>query len=142
MTRRTRDDRGAVATELVVVIPALVIIIGLLVAGGRIWLARQGVQEAAASAARAASLARGAGEARQAAEGSAAANLDTQGLTCRPAQVVVDTRGYARAPGTEATVGVTVTCTITLADVAVPGLPGSMTLTTRATSALDTFRSR
>lgn len=130
------------ATELVVIVPALVIIIGLLVAGGRIWLAHQGVQEAAASAARAASLARGAGDARLAAEASAAANLDTQGLGCRPVGVAVDTTGFARAPGTSATVGVTVTCTITLADVAVPGLPGSMTMTTRATSALDTFRSR
>lgn len=142
--RRTgaHGERGAVAVELVVIIPSLVLIIGLLVAGGRIWLARQAVEGAAASAARSASLARSPGEARAAADESARSNLDTQGVRCAPVSVSTDVAGFAVVTGAPASVTSSISCTVSLADVAVPGLPGSMTLTGTASSALDTFRTR
>ena len=62
MTAR-RGERGSVTVELTLVVPALVLVLGLLVAGGRLWFARATVVEAAQSAARAASLARTAGAA-------------------------------------------------------------------------------
>ena len=63
-SRRLRlDERGAVAAELAMAVPALLLVLGLLVAGGRLWFARTTVVEAANTAARAASLARTGGEA-------------------------------------------------------------------------------
>ena len=56
--KRLRDQRGAAAVELTLLVPALLLTLGLLVAGGRPWFARTTVNEAAQTAARAASLAR------------------------------------------------------------------------------------
>ena len=44
--------------------------------------------------------------------------------------------------GTAAVIAVTVTCTVSMADLAIPGLPGSHTLTGHATSPIDNYRSR
>ena len=55
MTRR-RDERGAVAMELVVLVPMLMMVLGVMTAGWRLWTARTQVSDAAAAAARAATL--------------------------------------------------------------------------------------
>ncbi len=123
-------------------VPVLVIVLGLLVAGGRLWFARSTVVEAAESAARSASLARSAGEA--ASSGRRAANrvLATDGLTCGGAAVTVGTSGFGVPVGTPATITATVRCRVPFADLALPGMPGSITVTGRAISALDTYRAR
>ena len=54
--------------------------------------------------------------------------------------VRVDTEGFAAPAGTPAAVTVDVACTVDLSDVAVPGLPGSRTLTDSAVSPLDPAR--
>ena len=63
LRRVAADQRGSVAVEVALLAPALVLVLGLLVAGGRLWFARTTVVEAAQASARAASLARGPGEA-------------------------------------------------------------------------------
>ena len=55
-----RNQRGAATVELTLLVPALLLVVGLLVAGGRLWFARTTVNEAAQTAARAASLSRSA----------------------------------------------------------------------------------
>lgn len=141
MTAR-RCDRGAVAVELALVVPALVLVLGLLVAGGRLWFARTTVVEAAQSAARAASLARSAEGAG--AEGRAAgqASLGTAGLVCSATSVQVETAAFAVPVGTPATIRSTVGCTVSLGDIVLPGLPGAIRLTGQGAAALDTYRSR
>ena len=141
MTRRPAS-RGSVTVELTLVVPALVLVLGLLVAGGRLWFARSTVVEAAQSAARAASLARSAGTAG--AEGRAAgqASLRTAGLVCSSTTVQVGTAAFAVPVGTPATVRATVSCTVPLGDVVLPGLPGSIQLDGEGAAALDTYRSR
>jgi hypothetical protein len=57
--------------EITLLVPALVVFLGLLIAGGRLWFARTAVIEAAQTSARAASLARTAALAT--AEGQSAA---------------------------------------------------------------------
>ncbi len=52
-TRIKPDERGSASVELTVMVPALVLMLGLIVAGGRVWFARTTVNEAAHSAARA-----------------------------------------------------------------------------------------
>ena len=52
---------------------------------------------------------------------------------------------YRSAPGVPATVTVTVSCTVSFADLRAPGLPGvpaGKAVTARFTSPLDTYRSR
>ena len=138
----SRAERGSVTVELTLVVPALVLVLGLLVAGGRLWFARATVVEAAQSAARAASLARTAGEAGADGRAAGQASLSTAGLVCSATSVQVETTAFAVPVGTPATVRSTVGCTVPLGDVVLPGLPGSIRLTGDGAAALDTYRSR
>ena len=49
--RPSAPRRGSVSVELAVLVPALMLVLGLLVAGGRIWFAKTTVNEAAHTAA-------------------------------------------------------------------------------------------
>ena len=142
MRSSPRSSRGSVSVELALVVPALVLVLGLLVAGGRLWFARTSVAESAHSAARAGSLARSAAAA--ASEGAAAgrASLATAGLRCATTSVQVETAAFAVPVGTPATVRATVACTVPLADVLLPGLPGAVDLQGPGAAALETYRSR
>ncbi len=142
MSLPARDERGAATVELVVIVPALIIMLGLLIAGGRIWFAKSTVAQAAQSASRAASLARTAGEAGVAGRDAARSSLATGGLRCVDESASIDTGAFAVSVGVPATVSATVNCTVTFSDVLLPGLPGSMTLTGTEGSALDTYRTR
>ena len=137
-----RDERGAAATELALLVPGFMLLLALMVAGGRIWLARSAVSEAAAAGARAATLQRSAGEAEVAAGRVIDANLASASLVCVDRTVSVDTTGFAKAPGIPAVVTVSVSCTVALSDVLLPGMPGNVSASAVGSSALDTFRGR
>jgi Flp pilus assembly protein TadG len=137
-----RDQRGAASVELVILVPALMIMLGLLVAGGRLWFARAAVVEASESTARAASLARSAGEARAAGHRAADRVLATEGLRCGGDSVSVDTSAFGIPVGTPATLTATVTCRVPFADLSIPGMPGSITVRSVGAAALDTYRAR
>lgn len=139
---RARSDRGSLVLEFAVLAPGMVLIISLLIVTGRVALAGQSVAQAADEAARAASLARTQSEAARAAGDTSTASLRQQSLQCVSSSVTVDTSGYARPAGTAASVAATVTCVVRLSDVAIPGLPGSHTVTATASSPLDTYRER
>jgi len=72
---------------------------------------------------------------------SAQAALSQDGLDCSPA-VTVNTAGFGVPVGQPAQVSATVTCTVPLGDLIVPGMPGSRTLRAFFTSPLDPFRAR
>lgn len=137
-----RDDRGSTALETVIVAPALLLLIGLLVFAGRVTLAQQAVDAASMDAVRAASIARSAGSAAGDARAAATNTLANKNLRCGSTSVSVDTSGFSTPVGTPASTTVTVRCTVDLGDIALPGIPGSRTLTARANSPLDTFRER
>jgi Flp pilus assembly protein TadG len=137
-----RSSRGSVSVELALVVPALVLVLGLLVAGGRLWFARTSVTEAAQTAARAGSLARSAAAASGDGEAAGRASLDTAGLRCAATSVQVETAAFAVPVGSPATVRASVRCTVPLGDVLLPGLPGVVVLQGRGAAALDTYRSR
>lgn len=132
---------GSATLELVVLAPALLALVLLVVAAGRVAAAGAQVDGAARDASRAASLERTATAARAAARDTAAASLAGQRLTCRSMTVRV-TGSFAAPPGTPAAVRTSVGCTVALGDVALPGLPGVKTLTADYTSVLDTYRGR
>jgi len=143
LLRRFRGgERGSVSLELVVLTPGLLLVIGLLIYGGRLELAKQSIQSAASQAAREASIARTQPLANSTAAAAANRSLAEQGLDCLNATVSVDTSGFASPVGTPATITAEVTCVIRLSDLSVPGLPGSKTVTATADSPLDTYRER
>lgn len=136
-----RDERGAAAVELALIFPVLVLLLGVVVGGARVWLARSAVEQLAAGGARAASLERTPREAVAAAEKLVRSHTSS-GLRCAELGVDVDAAGLAKPVGTPAEVTVQVTCTVGLGDVLVPGWPGTLAVQAAATSAVDTYRGR
>ncbi|HYI55558.1 MAG TPA: TadE family protein [Microlunatus sp.] len=137
-----RDQRGAASVELVILVPVLALMLGLLIAGGRLWFARATVVEASQSAARAASLARSTGEAQDAGRRAAHRVLATDGLSCAADAVSVDTSAFDVPVGTPATVTAAITCRVPFADLSLPGMPGSIAVRGTGGAALDTYRAR
>lgn len=137
-----RSERGSASVELAVLIPGLVILLGLMVAGGRLWFARSTVEEAAYSSARAASLARTAAQA--AADGHTAGQqaLATDGLECGQETIDISTTGFQVEVGRPASISAHIRCTVMFSDVLLPGMPGSLVVEASSSSALDTYRSR
>lgn len=134
-------DRGSLTLEAVIVAPVLLMFLALIIAAGRIMIAGGSIEAAARDAARQASIARDPATARSNAMSSAQAALQQEGLRCKP-QVSVDTSGFARPIGTQASVLVQVRCTVALSDLVVVGMPGSHTLSASFRSPIDPFRGR
>ena len=135
-------ERGSATLELAILAPVLLLLLGLVVLAGRVQVAAGAVEHAAMSAAREASLARTVDGARATASSAAARELDGQDIRCAASSVTVDTAGFGAPLGQSATVSATLICTVSFADLAIPGLPGSRTLTSTATSPIDRFRAR
>jgi hypothetical protein len=134
-------QRGSSALELAVLAPVLLGMVGLVIAAGRTSIAQGSVDAAARDAARQASIALTPAAARTAGIASARAELRADGIDCRPV-VRVRTAGFGVPPGQPASVWATVTCTVPLSELALPGLPGHRTLTATFSSPLDVYRSR
>ncbi|MEU6429677.1 TadE/TadG family type IV pilus assembly protein [Microbispora sp. NPDC046973] len=134
-------ERGSMALETAIIAPALVAVLLMVVGLGRVTLAYGAIDAAARDAARQASIARNPTAARSAALSSARAALDREGLACSPS-VTVDTTGFSTPLGRPAVVVARVTCDVDLADLAVPGVPGSKRLTSSFSSPIDPHRAR
>jgi Flp pilus assembly protein TadG len=139
--RHTHPERGSAVIEAVIGVPAFMLFVLLIVFAGRVAIAHQGVQSAAADAARSASIARTQGEAQTAGDTAAATSLANQHVNCTATTVNVDTTGFASPVGTSAKVNVIVTCQVNLSDL-LPGVPGTKTITATMSSPLDTYRER
>ncbi|WP_331718390.1 pilus assembly protein (plasmid) [Streptomyces sp. NBC_01544] len=142
LARALRRDRGSYAVETAVLAPAVIALLLLMIAFGRVIDADGAVDSAARAAARAASLERDAGSAQNKAQAAAARSLEGEGITCRTSSVTVDTAGYSLDIGVDANVTASIACTADLSDIGLPGLPGSKTLRASWTSPIDTFRGR
>ena len=132
--------RGAIAIELVLVAPAVVFLLLLGVAGGRLSGAQALVDDAAVSGARAASLAPGPAEALGAAQAMVTTALQQSGANCVDFDAQNDVSLTTNPPGFQAggTVTVTVTC-----DFANSGLslPINNSVTESSTAPIDPYRS-
>lgn len=140
--RPSRVDRGSVTLELAILTPALILVLGLLVLAGRVQVAASAVEHAAAAGARAASLARTIDAAHTAATEAVGRELAAAGIACATTSVTVDVVGLTAPLGDPASVTVTASCTVSMADLAVPGLPGTRTLSGQALSPIDRYRTR
>ncbi|MFH5824713.1 TadE/TadG family type IV pilus assembly protein [Georgenia sp. AZ-5] len=135
-------ENGAAAIEAAIGVPAFMLFIGLIIFAGRVAITHQTVQTAADAAARSASLARTAAQADADAHEAAQVSLANQGLRCAGVDVSIDTSAFANAIGTPGDVTVTIACHVDLADLAVPGIPGSHTVGSTMSSPLDVWRTR
>ncbi len=139
---KLRDDRGSAGLEIAILAPALVALLVLLAAAGRLGLAGNAVESAASAAAREASLARSAVEAQAAAEDMARISMNQSGVECTTLSVNIDASGLSAPIGTTGRVSATVSCTVALSDAAMVGLPGTRILTGNAVSPVDAYRER
>ncbi|NKQ51990.1 pilus assembly protein [Amycolatopsis sp. K13G38] len=136
--RRWWSDAGSVSVEAAVLVPAVVLVGLLIVAGARTSSAQQAVDNAATAGARAASIARGPAAAQQAGGAVARERLGREGITCRDSSVSVDASQIAL--GRAGQVRVRVTCRVPLSDLALP-IPGDTRVTGAFTSPADPYRS-
>ncbi|WP_406349365.1 pilus assembly protein [Streptomyces sp. NBC_00144] len=139
---RRRGERGSVALTTAIFAPAVLALLVLLIAAGRIRLAQGEADSAARDAARTASLERDPGAGEAAARSAAQSSLSNSGLHCRQISVSLNTDGLAAPLGQAATVTATVSCTAPLSDIAMPGIGGSKELKSTMTSVVDTWRAR
>jgi Flp pilus assembly protein TadG len=140
--RLGRRDDGSAALETVILAPPMLAFIAMAIIGMRIQISGGSIEGAAHDAARAASISRTSGEAYSAAVTTARRSLDRQGLRCSALDVAVDTSGFNAAPGDAGVVRVVIGCTVTFADVAAAGMPGSKRLEADFVSPIDIYRSR
>ena len=135
-------DRGSATVEAVIGVPVFLLLMGLLILGGRVAIAHQVVQSAASDAARAASIARTQAAARTDATTAAQQSLANRQLDCLTTTVTLDTTGFTTTVGTPAQVRATVACDLNLSNLGIPGLPASLPITETMFSPLDTYRGR
>jgi Flp pilus assembly protein TadG len=139
----SRREAGNAPLELMILAPVIMMLICLVIAAGRTTIAQGSVDAAARDAARQASVARSPEAAVAAAYASARSELSGESLNCTPViRLPRVYRDFAARVGTPAAVTAQVTCTVSLADLLIPGLPGSKTLRASFTSPIDPYRGR
>ena len=131
-----RGEEGQAIAELVIVAPVLLLVVVLMIAIGRIDSAQGDVQSAARAGVQAAVVQGNANDAQTQARAAVTSTLANAGLTCPSPQVTTNTSNFSAG----GSVLVTVTCVTSLADVSVPGVPGTKTLTATAHAPIDPYR--
>lgn len=135
--RRWRDDRGLASIELVLMTPVLFLVLSFLVVAGRLAMVKGDIAAATRDAARAASRAATYEQAEIDARTIAEASLGGRDVTCQNLTVTLGDRSMFRAGGT---VAATLSCDVSLADVAIPGLPGQRRVTDNSVEVIDAYR--
>ncbi len=130
------DERGVAVLELVLLVPAFLLLVYVVVGLGRLGLAREDIDAAARDAARAGSMARTVGDAEAAASAAANNALAAHDLTCAGLTVSVDTSDFR--PG--GWVRVELSCTISLSDLSGLWTPGTRTMQARGLAVVDSYR--
>lgn len=134
--RRARDERGSLAIEFAMVAPAVLLIIGLIYAYGRVGQVSGTLESGTRDGARSATLARSYDEARSRARAVIEQAIAQGPASCRDSLSVSVTGSFL--PGDPVTV--TAHCTYDLSDLGLPGAPGTMTAKSSFTSMLDPYR--
>jgi Flp pilus assembly protein TadG len=131
-----RNERGSASLELTLMTPVLLVLLLLVVAGGRLTVARGDLDSAARDGARAASLARSPQQAHVDAVAAIDAAMDAGNIRCDNPAYDVSVGNFM--PGD--LVSVSVRCDVSYADLTLLPLPASRTLTADFDEVVDTFR--
>jgi Flp pilus assembly protein TadG len=131
------DERGIATMEAVLLTPLALAVLSFLVIVGRLSTITGDLAAATRDAARAASLTQTYEEALVAAERTAQASLEGQDVTCRNLTVAAGDPATFVAGGE---IAITVSCDVSLGDVALPGIPGTRTVASTSAEVIDRFR--
>lgn len=135
--------RGSVSVELAILTPLFAVLIVMAIVFGRTAIALNAIDVAAHDAARAASISRTQGAAAANARAAALEALQHQGLDCVDEPLIEsDVSAFSRTDLELDFVSVTITCEVSFADVALPGIPSSRTVQATFISPVDIFRER
>lgn len=129
-----RDDHGSATAELVVITPIVILMLLFVVLCGRLADTNLRLNDAAHQAARAATTARS--PAASDAATAAHAALHQAGVACQSLTLQTNTQGLR--PGS--TVTVTLSCTLSLSDLTLLSLPGTVTRQASFSSVVDVYR--
>lgn len=135
-------ENGSAAVEMSLYVGIFGLIIILLIMAARLSVAGDAIESVASAAARTASLARTTVEAQDRATQAAHIALDQENLNCLQLEVTINSNGLDKPLGEIGTVAATISCTVNFRDIAVPGVPGTKTLTATASSPVDAYRER
>lgn len=134
---RKRNETGAMAIELVLLAPVLVLLCGIIVMAGDFRSAQNDVSNAAYAAARAASSTSDPAAAQNAGQVAAQDAIANRGDACAQMTTSIDTTDFT--PGGD--VKVTVTCVAALAQITGFGIiPGHKTFSATAVVPIDIHR--
>jgi len=132
----SEHEEGNAAVEPVVRTAVVMIFVLLAVAFGRYEATRTQVIGAARAAAEAAAVMPSVYQASSAASAAAMPELTGDGAACTRSDVTTDTQDFVAGGD----VSVTVTCTVELSDLGVPGLPGVTTMVVTQVAPIDPYR--
>jgi Flp pilus assembly protein TadG len=132
----TRDEGGSLAVEMAMIAPGLLLIFGLIFAYGRAAGVNGTLEAGTRDGARSATMARSYDEALDLATRAVARAIINTPQTCQDSLDVTVSQDFT--PGEPITV--TATCSYGLADIGLPGAPGSIQPTSSFTSMLDPYR--
>ena len=135
-------EEGSAAVEMILFAMTLLSVILLAVSAGRISSAELSVKSAGGAAAREASLSNTSEQAQVAAREMAHTALRNSGINCISLDVSIDSSGLNVPIGVVGTVSATLTCTLNLSDIALPGLPGTRVITVTESSPVDPYKER
>ena len=136
-SRHACDDDGSLTVELITLTPVVFLVAVMVLAFGRVEQARQQVAESSRAGAQFAAVLPDAAEAQAGAQATVAEVSQTHGHLCPSPQVTTDVSHFF--PGGFVTV--TIVCRVTLTDLGVPGVPGSVVLRSTSTAPIDPYRS-
>ncbi|MCX4399959.1 pilus assembly protein (plasmid) [Streptomyces sp. NBC_00053] len=140
--RGVLGDRGGSALTTVIIVPVILMLFGLMIGVGRVALAEGDADAAARDAARVASLAEDPGGGQAQAQEAARTSLANSGVRCSQIEVSIDASALTAGVGAFGQVSATVSCTVPLSDLAIPGIGGSKTLTSTQSAPVDTWSVR
>ena len=130
-------ERASMTAELAILAPAVVLFALMSLGLGRYVSARQEVADAARAAAQAASVVASPTQAQGAAAATVTDEVSNQSRMCANPVVATDTSNFTAGGD----VRVSVTCTVDLSDLLVPGVPGSVRVTSTQVAPIDPYRS-
>lgn len=137
--KKALAERGSLAIEFAIIVPIVfVAFVALVIYAGRVAQAENEVQSAAHAAARAATLLADPAAASAVAHDVGTANLASAGRACAGGSSVVVGELDLNPGGV---VEVTVSCTASLADLLLLGVPSQKTFTATAREVVDVYRS-
>lgn len=136
IARIRRDERGAAASTLIIIMPIMLMLLWFGVFAGRMVNTQQEVASAAHDGSRAAAMQGSTGNATAVATAAVQESLRGAGLACKNLQVSVNTAAFEAGGQVE----VTVTCTVDINDVTSVWTPGSKTFTASSTAFIDLLR--